>query len=197
MALGSVAQKSAAHACERLFRPKAAAMAETPAMLPAYAAKAIRLISRSPPVSTYVCSMKYSARGCSMIWFRYGVGKKATLPDCAQYTTRGRWYAMASALFGGLSMAVNATTPPIARMIAAKLLSSGRKRHLTVTRGRNRSHTTMATSHAAASGQRVSRWNGLSSSVSTRVTVPTRTAVRRIESRKIQFTGYCVPARFC
>jgi len=60
---------------------------------------------------------------------------------------------MASALFGGLSEAVSATTPAIAPMIAMTLVSNERNRQLTVARGLNHAQATSTMSHAAASGQ--------------------------------------------
>ena len=57
--------------------------------------------------------------GPSITWLKYGVGKNATDPACAQYTTRGMWYAIASAEFGGAKAAVKPTHAAIAAMAAA------------------------------------------------------------------------------
>ena len=48
------------------------------------AAQVTRLTKRSPPEISQVCSAKYSASGWRLIWLKYGVGKNATLPACAQ-----------------------------------------------------------------------------------------------------------------
>ena len=53
-------------------------------MLASDANHCTKLMERSPPESTYVCSIKYSANGCNMIWLKYGVGKNRTLDSSAQ-----------------------------------------------------------------------------------------------------------------
>src|SRR5579864_1593695 len=81
---GRVAQIRAAMACPRAAAPNIRATDETATILANDPNHCTKLIQRSPPESTYVCSIRYSANGCNMIWGRYCVGKKRTLDSSAQ-----------------------------------------------------------------------------------------------------------------